>query len=119
MKILVLGLGNDFYGDDGVGLEVVRGLRKEWASAHHRPAKACQVEFVECLLTGIGLLEVIVGYDALVVIDTIFKPYPVTGRIRLLEAKDVRDFPGPPPIMSPSLKPCQSGGNWASRCPKL
>lgn len=97
MKILVLGLGNDFYGDDGVGLEVVRSLKKEWAAALHRPASACQVEFVESLLTGIGLLDVIVGYDALVIVDTIFKPHPVTGRIRLLEAKDVRDIPGPSP----------------------
>lgn len=97
MKILVLGLGNDFYGDDGVGLEVVRSLKKEWAAALYRPASACQVEFVESLLSGIGLLEVIVGYDALVIVDTIFKPDPVTGRIRLLEAKDVRDIPGPSP----------------------
>lgn len=97
MKILVLGLGNDFYGDDGVGLEVVRRLKKEWVAAHHRPATACPVEFVESLLTGIALLDVIVGCDALVIVDTIFKPDPVTGRVRLLEATDVRDIPGPSP----------------------
>jgi len=97
LKILVLGLGNDFYGDDGVGLEVVRRLKKEWTAAHHRPATACRVDFVECLLTGIGLLDVIAGCDALVIVDTIFKPDPVTGRIRLLGAEDVRDFPGPSP----------------------
>lgn len=97
MKILVLGLGNDFYGDDGIGLEVVRSLKKEWAAAPHQQTQACQVEFSESLLTGIALLEVIVGYHALVIIDTIFKPDPVTGRLHLLEAKDVRDFPGPSP----------------------
>jgi hydrogenase maturation protease len=97
LKILVLGLGNDFYGDDGVGLEVVRRLKKEWAAAQPRPAEACRVEFAESLLTGIALLDVIVGYDALVIVDTIFKPDPVIGRVRFLEAKDVRDIPGPSP----------------------
>ena len=97
MNILVLGLGNDFYGDDGVGLEVVRTLKKEWAAAPPRPAEGCRVEFVESLLTGIGLIDVIVGCDALVIVDTIFKPDPVTGRIRLLEAEDIRDIPGPSP----------------------
>lgn len=55
------------------------------------------MEFVESLLTGIALLDVIVGCDALVIVDTIFKPDPVTGRVRLLEATDVRDIPGPSP----------------------
>lgn len=97
MKILVLGLGNDFYGDDGVGLEVVRSLKKEWAADPPRPAEGCRVEFVESLLTGIGLIDIIVGYDALVIVDTIFKPDPLTGRIRFLEEKDIRDIPGPSP----------------------
>lgn len=44
-----------------------------------------------------ALLDVIVGYDALVIIDTIAKAEPQTGRIRLLEAADVRDPPGPSP----------------------
>jgi hydrogenase maturation protease len=55
------------------------------------------VEFAECLLAGAALLDVIHGYDALVVIDTIMKANPVTGRIRILEAADIRDFPGPSP----------------------
>lgn len=97
MKILVLGMGNDLYGDDGVGLHAVRQLRDEWAAGPKPPERSLSVEFVECALSGAALLDVIHGYDALVVIDTIMKAEPVTGRIRILDAPDIRDIPGPSP----------------------
>lgn len=97
MKILVLGMGNDLYGDDGVGLHAVRLLKDEWAEGASSGEPSSSVEFVECLLSGAALLDVIHGYDALVVIDTIIKAEPVTGRVRILDAADIRDFPGPSP----------------------
>ena len=97
MKILVLGMGNDLFGDDGVGLHAVRLLKDEWADGAAPGEPSLSVEFVECLLSGAALLDVIHGYDALVVIDTIMKAEPVTGRIRILDAADMRDFPGPSP----------------------
>ena len=130
MKILVLGLGNDLYGDDGVGFHIVRILRAEGAGEHLGPertdgvkgrafaaeadprskpgasagagvrAKApapAAVEFVECPVSGLALLEVILGYDALIIVDTIVKSDCVPGRIHLLEGCDLRDFPGPSP----------------------
>lgn len=97
MKILVLGMGNDLYGDDGVGLHAVRLLKDAWADGATSRELPSSVEFVECLLSGAALLDVIHGYDALVVIDTIMKAKPVTGRIRILDAADIRDFPGPSP----------------------
>ncbi len=97
MKILVLGMGNDLYGDDGVGLHAVRLLKDEWAEETASGKPSSSVEFVECLLSGAALLDVIHGYDALVVIDTIMKAEPITGRISILDAADIRDFPGPSP----------------------
>ena len=97
MKILVLGMGNDLYGDDGVGLHAVRLLRNEWAARATSREPSLSVEFAECLLAGAALLDVVHGYDALVVIDTIMKAEPVTGRIRILDAAEIRDFPGPSP----------------------
>lgn len=97
MKILVLGMGNDLYGDDGVGLHAVRLLKDEWAGEAMSGESSSSVEFVECVLSGAALLDVIHGYDALVLIDTIMKAEPVTGRIRILNAADIRDFPGPSP----------------------
>ncbi len=97
MRILALGLGNDLYGDDGVGLHAVRLLRNMWV-AGARPAGALnEVDFIECPFSGAALLDVIQGYDALMIIDTIIKNEPVTGRIRFLERADVRDVPGPSP----------------------
>lgn len=97
MKTLVLGMGNDLYGDDGVGLHAVRLLKDEWVDGATPGAPSSSVEFVECFLSGAALLDVIHGYDALVVIDTIMKAEPVTGRISVLDAADIRDFPGPSP----------------------
>ena len=53
--------------------------------------------FEECSLSGIAILDVLVGYDRLVIIDTIKKENPVTGRISILEEKNLRHIPGPSP----------------------
>jgi hydrogenase maturation protease len=55
------------------------------------------VDYVACALSGLALLDVVVGYDALVIIDTILCPDPVIGRVRILDMADVRDVPGPSP----------------------
>lgn len=97
MKTLVLGLGNELYGDDAVGIHVVRKLRKDFK----RPEKTSEwlenVELEECSLSGLALLEVIVDYDSLVIIDTIKKQNPVIGKIHILEERDLRHIPGPSP----------------------
>jgi hydrogenase maturation protease len=96
VKILVLGLGNDLYGDDGVGLHVVRLLEAE-GTAPGGPGNGAILKFEACLLSGAALLDVIRGFDKLLVIDTIVRDEPVTGRVRLLDPADVRDVPGPSP----------------------
>jgi hydrogenase maturation protease len=97
VKILVLGLGNDLYGDDGVGIHAVRMLEKEWTERKHSSEPDREVVFEATTLSGLALLDVIAGYDALLIIDTILKPDPDTGRVRLLDAADIRDVPGPSP----------------------
>jgi hydrogenase maturation protease len=97
MKILVLGLGNDLYGDDGVGHQVVRLLEQEREAGRLSVGLACAADFVPCALSGLALLDVVVGYDTLVIIDTIFRPDPIIGRTRVLDMEDVRDVPGPSP----------------------
>lgn len=103
MRTLVLGLGNDLYGDDGVGVEAVRRLREEAAGAEGASPPAepfCDPEntvFEECSLSGLALLDVITGYDRLVIVDTIKRPEPRTGRVSLLREEDLRAVPGPSP----------------------
>ena len=64
MKTLVLGLGNTILGDDGVGICTVREMRRVWPGDP-------DVELVEASLGGMVLLDLIAGYDRLIIIDAI------------------------------------------------
>jgi hydrogenase maturation protease len=64
MKTLVLGLGNPIMGDDGVGLRIVQEVRR-------RLRDCAYVDVEECYAAGPTLLDVIVGYDALVFVDSL------------------------------------------------
>jgi len=101
MKTLVLGLGNDLFGDDGVGLEVVKRLRKECLndmdSSDSIATPLGPVDLVASTCTGLAILDLILGYDRLFIIDTIKQPHPQTGRVRVLKEKDLRAVPGPSP----------------------
>ena len=97
MRILVLGLGNELYGDDGVGIEAVRRLREERESGPEEREGEAEITLLECSLSGAALLDVVSGHDALVIIDTIVRENPETGRIHLLDASEIRDVPGPSP----------------------
>ena len=97
MKTLVLGIGNELYGDDAVGIHVIRRLKKELQIEKQDLAWLKYVDLEECHLSGLSLLDVVVGYDKLIIVDTIKKPYPYTGRIHHLKKKDLRHIPGPSP----------------------
>ena len=97
MKTLVLGLGNELYGDDGVGIHVVRKLKQELEPKKKTQPWLEKVDFEECSVSGLALLEVITGYDRLIIIDTIKKLNPITGRVRILEGNELRHIPGPSP----------------------
>lgn len=62
MRTLVLGLGNEYAGDDAVGVLAVRALPAELAG---------DVDVVESAASGLALLEVFAGYDRAVVVDSI------------------------------------------------
>ena len=62
MRTLVLGLGNEYAGDDAVGVLAVRALRGELAGG---------ADVVESAASGMALLEVFAGYDRAVVVDAI------------------------------------------------
>lgn len=64
MKTLVLGLGNPIMGDDGVGLRIVQEVRC-------RLRDCATVDVEECYAAGPTLLDFIVGYDALVFVDSL------------------------------------------------
>lgn len=63
-KTLVLGLGNPILTDDGVGIRVARLLRDEWAA---RPDVAVE----EASLGGLRLMQVVSGYERVILVDAI------------------------------------------------
>ena len=62
MRTLVLGLGNEYAGDDAVGVLAVRALRGKLAGS---------ADVVESAASGLALLEVFAGYDRAVITDSI------------------------------------------------
>lgn len=71
---MLLGLGNPIMGDDGVGIYVVRILKDKI------PSRA-DVEFKGLSLGGLRLVEEILGYESVFIIDSIASSDTV-GRIR-------------------------------------
>ncbi len=81
MKTLVLGLGNPLLCDDGIGLHVARELEKQFADD---PA----VEVGEDYWGGLRLMERMIGYDRVIIIDAILTGGEL-GTIHLLTPDDI------------------------------
>lgn len=97
-KTLVLGLGNELYGDDGVGIHVIQKLEKEANEGPDNNNYLFQdVQLEACSLTGLSLLEIIAGFDKLIIVDTIKREDPETGKFYVLDGSELRAIPGPSP----------------------
>lgn len=77
---LVLGLGNDLLGDDGIGLWIVDALRE-------RPSLG-GFDFQTADGAGLGLLDLLDGYEHAFVVDCIVDDDRRSGRVRRLSAED-------------------------------
>jgi hydrogenase maturation protease len=80
MRVLVLGLGNEYAGDDAVGVLAVRALRDQLVGA---------ADVVESAGSGLALLEIFVGYDRAVIVDSIRTDRHPPGSILELGLLDV------------------------------
>ena len=81
MKTLVLGIGNLILGDDGVGVQVAQELS--------RTIKDENVDVKDVSVDGLNLLELMVGYDRLIVIDAIVTESGEAGEIYRLKPEKV------------------------------
>ena len=61
-RSLILGLGNDLIADDGIGVLAARALK---------PRLEPDVDVVESSLSGLALLDLLVGYDQVIILDAI------------------------------------------------
>ena len=89
-KILLLGLGNDILTDDAIGLNVVRRLRESLAGDD-------RIEVRETMEMGLALLDFIVGYRAVVIVDSIQTGKAPAGTILELDAAELKQITGRTP----------------------
>ena len=79
MRTLVLGIGNPILGDDGIGFHIAQELAKE--------IKDENIGVKDTSVNGLNLLELIVGYDKLIVIDAIMTEEAKAGEIYRLKPR--------------------------------
>ena len=82
MKKLVLGIGNPILGDDGVGFHVIAELEKD-------PPPG-DVSFSSVDASGLALLDQVVDYDAVVIVDAIMTEGGKAGTVYRLGLNNFR-----------------------------
>jgi hydrogenase maturation protease len=85
METLVLGLGNPILTDDGVGVRIAEAVRTALPSND-------QVEIDEASVGGLELLERLLGYRRVFLIDAFHPGQKQPGTIHRLELEDLRDI---------------------------
>ncbi len=81
MKTLILGLGNPILGDDGIGLRVTESLRAGLSGR--------DITVSESNASGLGLLDLLVGYDRAIIIDAIQTEDGDIGEVYRLDVSDL------------------------------
>lgn len=74
MRAIVIGIGNQFRGDDAVGLEVIRRLREDLPPG---------VDAIQTEADGATLMQIWAGYDTVILVDCVVSGQTVGTRIRL------------------------------------
>ncbi len=77
MRTLILGLGNPIRGDDGIGFRIAEELKGKL----DRP----DITVAETSASGLGLLDLLTGYDRAIIIDAIQTEGGKTGDVYRLE----------------------------------
>jgi len=80
MKTLVLGLGNPILSDDGVGIRVAHEVGNKLNNPH--------VTIADTSTAGLSLLDSIVGYDKVIIIDAIQTEKGQAGQIYHMGSED-------------------------------
>ena len=82
MRTLIMGLGNPILSDDGVGIRVARELGRRIRDPH--------VTLREADVYGFGLLELMFGFDRVIVIDSVQTRGGNPGEFFRLTDEDLR-----------------------------
>jgi hydrogenase maturation protease len=80
MKTLVLGLGNPILSDDGVGIKIAQEVKEKLSYP--------QITVAETSTAGLSLLDSIVGYDKVIIIDAVQTKEGNAGQIYRMGLQD-------------------------------
>ncbi len=81
MRTLVLGLGNTICGDDGVGIMIAELLKGQ--------VSGLETDVAETTAAGISLLDLIAGYQRMIVVDAIQTRDGRAGQVYRLGLEDL------------------------------
>jgi hydrogenase maturation protease len=84
MRTIVLGVGNQILGDDGVGVHVANELKKHIQNP--------DVIIDEAITGGMNLLDLILGYDKVIIIDAVKTETGETGENGEVKRIPLNDF---------------------------
>ncbi len=86
MKTRIIGLGNTILSDDGVGVYAVREVRRRLAET----GRAEKADVVETEVGGFDLMELMSGWDRVILIDSIQFDGVEPGTLVRLDPQDLR-----------------------------
>lgn len=81
-RLIVIGLGNEFLSDDGLGIYAVRLLKDRISQNGPGKGPFDDIVFEELAIGGLGLLDFIIGYSHCIIIDAILTGNSSPGTIR-------------------------------------
>ena len=85
MKTLVIGLGNPILSDDGIGVRVAEEVQS------HLP-KDSNIKVAEVSVGGLTLMESMIGFDRVILIDAIQLENNQPGQIRRMSLQDLQEI---------------------------
>ena len=89
-KVLLLALGNELLSDDSVGLRVAAALRERFSAQPN-------LTVTESHEMGLSLLDLIVGFEDLVLLDAIQTGQAAPGFVHELDGDDLKALPAVSP----------------------
>jgi hydrogenase maturation protease len=84
VRRLVLGIGNTIMGDDGVGIYVARIVKDRLQSR-------TELDVKELGVSGLKLVEEILGYEEAIIVDSYSSPDSDPGRVREFDSGQFQD----------------------------
>jgi hydrogenase maturation protease len=82
MKTIILGVGNQILGDDGVGIHISNELKKY--------IKSPNVTIDEAITGGMNLLDLILGYDKAIILDAVISEKDKHGIVQRIPINDFK-----------------------------